>query len=118
MAQYQIPPVNEGAGRAGKGPVAVARQSAEFVRLRRRVNGFTLVVSLAVAAWFVLLLWAAGYQREFLARQVVGDVTIGMLLAWSQVLTTIAVGIVFARRSRVTDEVARAVRARVEGDGS
>lgn len=88
----------------------------EYTALRRRSRIFTAVVGGLVMAWLLLLLWAVGYQRDLMAHTVGGHVTVGLLLAWSQVGTTLLVAVVFSRHSRANRPVVAQVRARIEKD--
>ncbi|MFL6052472.1 MAG: DUF485 domain-containing protein [Actinoallomurus sp.] len=91
---------------------------AEYAALRRRSRIFTAVVGGLVMAWFLLLLWAVGYERNLMARTVGGHVTVGLLLAWAQVVTTLLVAVVFRRHSRKNRLVVARVLARTEKDGA
>lgn len=97
-------------------PVRDADGAEEFAALRHRSRTFTAIVGGLVMAWFLVLLLAVGYQRGLMAHTVGGHITVGLLLAWSQVVTTLIVAFVFSRRSRADRPVIARLRARVEED--
>jgi uncharacterized membrane protein (DUF485 family) len=98
--------------------VRVVHASPEFTELRRRSRAFTFAVGAFVLAWFLLLLWTVGFQPALMATDLGGHITVGLLFAWSQVITTLAVAALFVRHTRTNRALVETLRARLdEGAG-
>lgn len=105
---------NESGDDAARG-LAALRSSPEYIRVRRRARAFTFLTGALVIAWFLLLLWASGYQRDVLAIRLVGQLSLGMVFAWSQILTAVLAAVLFVRHSRRIDDEVSSLRDRSEG---
>lgn len=96
------------------GHVRDVHASPEFAELRRRSRTFTFTVGAFVLVWFLLLFWAVGFQPRLMATDLGGHITVGLLFAWSQVITTLAVAALFVRHTRTNRALVETLRARLD----
>lgn len=89
--------------------------SPEFIELRRRSRTFTFSVGAFVLVWFLLLFWAVGFRPRLMATDLGGHITVGLLFAWSQVVTTLGVAALFVRHTRTNRALVETLRARLDG---
>lgn len=99
-----LPPAKNG------GPdYAAIREHPDFERVRRRLTRFVLPVSALFLVWYLTYVLLAAYAHGFMAHQVFGKVTVGLLLGLSQFVTTVVIMLWYARfaRTKVDPEIER-----------
>lgn len=110
-------PVDRGEPLAPPAPFADVYVSSEFAELRRRCRVFTFTVGGLVLGWLLLLFWAVGYVPELMTFAIGGHITVGLVFAWSQVVTTLLVAALFVRHSRMNRSVVAELRRRLDERG-
>jgi uncharacterized membrane protein (DUF485 family) len=74
--------------------------AASFAELRRRSRRFIAAGLSFVIGWFMLLVVAAGWAPQALAKPVLGNVNVGMLLLLSQFVAALVVTQLYLRYAR------------------
>lgn len=98
--------------------VSNVHSSHDFAALRRRSRIFTFTVGGLVLGWFLLLFVAVGYLPSLMAYTVGGHFNLGLLFAWSQVVSTVVVAVLFVRHVRANRNATHELRCRLnEGSG-
>ncbi len=88
----------------------------EFAELRRRLRGFIFPMTVAFMSWYFLYVLLAAYAHEFMARQVFGNINVGLLLGLGQFVSTFLITWAYVRfTNRSTDPIAERLRAELEG---
>lgn len=78
------------------------QHSPEFRALRSRLKWFVFPATAFFLIWYVGYVIAAAYFPEFMAKQVWGEVNIGLLLGLGQFATTLALTSLYVRFARRT----------------
>ena len=92
-----------------------AQEAPEFQDLRRRYRSWVLPVVGAALAWYFLFVALAAYAPGFMAREVVGNINIGLVLGLLQFVTTFAITALYIRfADRVLDPVSTRIREEFE----
>jgi uncharacterized membrane protein (DUF485 family) len=92
-----------------------AQDSPEFQELRRRYRGWVLPVVAGALAWYFLYVALAAYATDFMARPVLGNVNVGLLLGLAQFASTFAITALYIRfADRVLDPVSTRIRDEFE----
>jgi uncharacterized membrane protein (DUF485 family) len=65
--------------------------SPEFAELRSRLRRFVFPMTFVFLSWYLTFVLLAAYAHDFMGRQVVGLITVGMLLGLAQFVTTLAI---------------------------
>jgi uncharacterized membrane protein (DUF485 family) len=88
-------------------PYLVVERSPKFRDLRSRYRRFM--------AWYLLLIYCAGWQRAWMAKPVFGSVTVGFVFALLQFISTFAIAIAYTRYAdKNIDPEATELKAEVE----
>lgn len=91
------------------------QQSEDFQRLRRSFLTFIVPITVLFLAWYLLYVILAGWTHEFFAIEVLGNVTVGLLFGFGQVITTFAITMLYRWwADKKYDPHAEAVRAEME----
>jgi uncharacterized membrane protein (DUF485 family) len=96
-------------------PYLVVERSPEFRALRTRYRRFIFPMGALFMAWYLLLIYCAGWQRAWMGKEVVGSITIGYVFALSQFISTFAIAAIYTRYAdRHIDPVGTQLKAEVE----
>ena len=101
--------------RTGENPYLVVERSPEFRALRSRYRRFIFPMGAVFMAWYLLLIYCAGWQREWMSKPVVGSITVGYVFALLQFLTTFLIAWLYTRyANRNIDPEASRLKGEVE----
>ena len=96
-------------------PYLVVEQSPKFRDLRSRYRRFIFPMGALFMAWYLLLIYCAGWQREWMATPVYGAITIGYIFALLQFVSTFGIAILYTRYAdKNIDPEATELKAEVE----
>lgn len=91
------------------------RASAGFRRLRKQHRGFAFPVVLAALAWYSVYILLAAYAPAFMSMRVSGNITVGIVLGLSQIVTTFVIALAYvAYANRILDPAATQIRTELE----
>ncbi|PWH06623.1 hypothetical protein DEO23_06650 [Brachybacterium endophyticum] len=91
------------------------QQSEDFQRLRRSFLSFIVPLTVLFLAWYLLYVILAGWTHEFFAIKVFGNVNVGLLFGFGQVITTFAITMFYRSwADKRYDPHAEAIRAEME----
>ncbi|MBW0106159.1 DUF485 domain-containing protein [Pseudonocardia sp. KRD291] len=100
----------------GRDVWVAAAQSPDFVELRRRQLRFLLPATAGFMAWFFCFIALTAWAPELLGAKVLGDLTLVLVLAVGQFVSTFAITLAYVRYAgRRLDPLADRVRERLEG---
>src|SRR3954471_23539751 len=92
-----------------------AQNSPEFAELRQRFRAFAFPMTFAFLAWYLLYVLLSTYADDFMATEVFGNVSVGLLLGLAQFLTTFIITHLYvAHANKRTDPIADEMRERLE----
>jgi len=92
-----------------------AQRSPEFAELRRRFRRFAFPMTVAFLVWYLLYVVLSVYAHGFMARQVFGNVSVGLIFGLLQFVSTFAITHVYvSHANRKTDPIADEMRDRLE----
>lgn len=91
--------------------LALLRTDPAFVRVRHSARRFTFLTGGLLIGWFMVLLWLSAYQRGLLAVSIAGQLTVGIVVAWSQVLTASLAAVLFVRHNKRLDDELSGLRS-------
>ena len=91
MSTTERPVPAPGAGASTEDPYLVVERSPKFRDLRGRYRRFVFPMGAAFLIWYFLLMYAAGWHREWMATPVWGSINIGMIFALSEFVTTFGI---------------------------
>ncbi len=90
-----------------------AEQSPEFRELVARRRRFVVPATVFFLGWFVAFILLAGYAPDFMGESVYEGLTVGYVLALTQFLMVLVLGIMYLRKSeREFDPLAEKAIAR------
>lgn len=91
------------------------QQSEKFTQLRRRHRSFVVPVSIGFLAWYFLYVLLGAYAHDFMARPMLGNVNVGVLLGLGQFVTTFAITMAYVSyANRRLDPLASELRDDLE----
>lgn len=94
-----------------------AERSPEFQDLRRRFRRFVFPATFLGLAWYAVYVVLADYAHDFMARKVLGSITVGLVLGLSQFVMTFLITVLYIRfANRELDPRAERLRHEIEGD--
>lgn len=94
---------------------AAVRASSEFQQLKRRWRLFTFPVVAVALAWYASFILLSAYAPEFMSIRVMDNITLGLVLGLSQVVTTFIITLLYVRfADTVLDPAAERLRLQVE----
>ncbi len=92
-----------------------AQQSPEFIELKRRFRRFAFPMTVACLAWYLAYVLLSTYAPDFMAQEVFGNVSVGILLGLAQFVSTFAITHLYvSHANRRTDPIADEMRERLE----
>jgi len=115
------PPAGPGSGDGARtggppdGPIdwEAAERSPEFRELIATRRRFVLPATVFFLTWYLGFILLCGYAQDFMGEQVVDGLTVGYLLALTQFLMVLVLGIMYLRRAeKVYDPLAEKAAAR------
>jgi uncharacterized membrane protein (DUF485 family) len=94
-------------------------QSPEFQELVHKRRSFVLPATIFFLAYYMAFILLAGYAEDFMASSVYEGLTVGYVLALTQFVMVLALGIMYLRRSdRDYDPLAARVVEMAERPGA
>ena len=107
----------------GQRPLAVSsdaytevQDSQRFQELRRKHRSFVFPVTVLFLAWYFLYVLLADYAHDFMAKDVWGNVNVGLLLGLGQFASTFLITTLYVRYAdRNLDPIAEEIRDDLEG---
>ena len=98
--------------------IAVAG-SAEFAALRRTFRRFVFPLAALFLVWYLLYVLLSNYAHDFMSREVVGNVHVGMIFGLLQFVSTFIITMVYRRwADRKFDPAADAVAVQAADHGT
>ena len=92
------------------------QHSEKFQELRRRHRSFVFPVTAIFMAWYFLYVLLADYAHDFMAKEVFGNVNVGILLGLGQFASTFLITTLYVRyANKNLDPVAEEIRHDLEG---
>ena len=92
-----------------------AQDSPEFIELKRRFRRFAFPMTVAFFSWYLLYVLLSTYAHDFMATEVFGHVSVGILLGLAQFVTTFVITHLYvAHANKRTDPIADEMRERLE----
>lgn len=109
-------PVPPGLREVGRDVWVDAAESPDFVELRRRLLRFVLPATAGFLVWFFSFIALIAWAPELMGTKVFGDLTLVLVLAVGQFVSTFAITAAYVRYAgRRLDPLADQVRGRLEG---
>ncbi len=93
--------------------VPTAPRDSAYIRLVRERNRFTVAMTITFLVLYLLLPILAGYARDALSAKVMGNITLGYVLAFLEFVMGWVLAAVYVRRARQFDRLAEQARAEV-----
>lgn len=88
----------------------------DFLELKRRLRSFVFPMAVAFLTWYFVYLILGTYAHDFMAREVFGNINLGIVLGLGQFVTTFLITAIYVRfANRELDPRAESIRARLEG---
>jgi uncharacterized membrane protein (DUF485 family) len=92
-----------------------AQASPEFVELKRRFRRFAFPMTVAFLAWYLLYVLLSTYAHDFMSKDVLGNVNVGILFGLLQFVSTFVITHLYvAHANKNTDPIADEMRERLE----
>ena len=92
------------------------QNSAEFQALKRRFRRFVFPMTAFFLSWYFLYVLLADYAHDFMAKEVFGNVNVGILLGLGQFASTFLITTLYVRyANKNLDPVAEEIRHDLEG---
>jgi uncharacterized membrane protein (DUF485 family) len=102
-------------GSPERDPYLVVERSDRFRHLRTRYRAFIFPMGALFMGWYLVFIYAAGWQREWMATPIAGSITIGYVFALLQFVTTFLIAFAYTRWADTKiDPEAEALKAEVE----
>lgn len=114
-----VPPT--GPPHAASGPTAeqflAVQQSEEFGQLRRNFRGFAIPMTIAFLVWYLVYVLLSTYAEGFMSIHLFGNLTLGIILGFSQFLMTFLITWLYIRHANKNlDPISSKIRIELEGD--
>jgi uncharacterized membrane protein (DUF485 family) len=95
------------------------RESADFIELRRRFRAFVIPATVAFLAWYLLFVVMSNWADDFMSKQVVGHINVGLVFGLLQFLSTFVIAYLYSRyMNRNVDQLARDVELRFNNESN
>ena len=95
-----------------------AQETPEFQDLRRRYRGWVLPVAAGALAWYFLYVLLAADAPGFMARSVIGNINVALIMGLLQFASTFGVTALYIKyANRVLDPVSDKIRTEFEAAG-
>ena len=92
------------------------QSSERFQELRRKHRSFVFPVTAIFMAWYFLYVLLADYAHDFMAKEVFGNVNVGILLGLGQFASTFLITTLYVRyANKNLDPIAAEIRTELEG---
>ena len=92
------------------------QSSQRFQELRRKHRSFVFPVTAIFMAWYFLYVLLADYAHDFMAKEVFGNVNVGILLGLGQFASTFIITTLYVRyANKNLDPIAEEIRTELEG---
>jgi uncharacterized membrane protein (DUF485 family) len=92
------------------------QSSERFRELRRKHRSFVFPVTAIFMAWYFLYVLLADYAHDFMAKEVFGNVNVGILLGLGQFASTFIITTLYVRyANKNLDPIAADIRTELEG---
>ncbi|TCJ90094.1 DUF485 domain-containing protein [Nocardia alba] len=90
--------------------------SPQFQELRHRLRRFIFPMTALFLVWYLSYVLLGAYAHDFMARQVFGNINVGLLLGLGQFVSTFLITGLYVRfANRELDPRAAAIREELEG---
>src|SRR6476660_2723646 len=84
----------------------------EFQELKKRHTSFVLPATIAFLSWYLLYVVMSMWAHDFMSRQVVGNINVGLVFGLLQFVTTFLIAWLYARyMTAKVDPLARDLEA-------
>ena len=84
----------------------------EFQELKKRHTSFVLPATIALLSWYLLYVVMSMWAHDFMSRQVVGNINVGLVFGLLQFATTFLIAWLYARyMTAKVDPLAREIEA-------
>ena len=91
------------------------QRAPEFQELRRRLRQFVFPMSVAFLLWYLLYVLLASYAPEFMATELAGNITVGLVFGLLQFVSTFVITTVYVRyANQRLDPLASRLRETIE----
>ena len=91
-------------------------RSERFQELKRRHRSIVFPLTAIFLAWYFLYVLLADYAHDFMAKEVFGNVNVGLLLGLGQFVSTFLITTLYVRyANKNLDPVAAEIRHELEG---
>jgi uncharacterized membrane protein (DUF485 family) len=92
------------------------QRSGEFQDLRSRLRRFVFPMSAAFLLWYLLYVLLASYAPAFMATELAGNITVGLVIGLLQFVSTFAITAIYVHyANRRLDPSAERLREMIEG---
>ena len=103
-------PVHEDSDR-----LLAAQRSEDFVSLRRSFRRFAFPMTVVFLGWYLLYVIASGWARDFMGREVWGNINVGYIFGLLQFVSTFLIAWLYERHmDNNVDPIAARVRQTLE----
>ncbi|MCK6081232.1 DUF485 domain-containing protein [Microbacterium sp. EYE_5] len=107
-------PPQDGAGGSAIDYVAV-EESPRFVELKKKHRSVVFPLAVLFLVWYFVYVLLSSFAPDFMAQEVFGHITIGLLLGLGQFVTTFAITMGYvAFANRRLDPISSEIRADLE----
>lgn len=105
---------HDGAGGSAIDYVAV-EESSRFVELKRKHRSVVFPLAVLFLVWYFVYVLLSSFAPDFMAQEVWGHITIGLLLGLGQFVTTFAITMGYVSfANRKLDPISSEIRADLE----
>ncbi len=107
-------PPQDGAGGSAIDYVAV-EESPRFVELKKKHRSVVFPLAVLFLVWYFVYVLLSSFAPDFMAQEVFGHITVGLLLGLGQFVTTFAITMGYvAFANRRLDPISSEIRADLE----
>lgn len=90
-------------------------ESTDFQELRRRYRSFVFPWTAAFLAWYMLYVLLSNYAHDFMGKDVIGNINVGLVLGLLQFLTTFLIAWWYSKQAaKRFDPLAAQIKDRFE----
>lgn len=90
-------------------------ESPRFVELKRTQRSFIFPFAIAFLVWYFAYVLLSSFARDFMAQEVWGDITVGLLFGLGQFVTTFAITMLYVSfANKRLDPIAEEIRTDLE----
>jgi uncharacterized membrane protein (DUF485 family) len=89
--------------------------SPDFKELKSRYRGFVLPWTVAFLSWYLLFVILSNWAPDFMSKQVIGNINLGLVLGLLQFASTFAIAWIYARYAAAKfDPLAKQIKERYD----